>query len=421
MKFSSYAHKFDSDSSTVQLMQDLGHADEARKHGPVYMLGGGNPAHIPEIETVFQQALMALVSDSQAFGKMVGEYDAPQGNKGFCDALAALLSDNFGWALTAENIAVTNGSQSSFGLLFNALGGPHEDGTFKKILLPLLPEYVGYSDVGLYDEPLFEGKLPTIDKLENGFFKYRLDLEHLQIDNRYGAVCVSRPTNPTGNVITDDELQALAVRCERAGVPLIIDGAYGLPFPGIVFGEATPLWNENIILCLSLSKLGLPGLRTGIVVGHPKLIELIRNANAINSLAPGRVGPQLAERLLNGGQMLDLCKTTITPHYRSAMEFAVSRVKETMQDIPVWIHQPEGALFIWLWFEGLPIKSSELYKKLVERGVYVIAGEHFYPGLEEECQHRYECIRVNYAAGSAVVAEGIEIIADTVREIYASN
>jgi valine--pyruvate aminotransferase len=59
----------------------------------------------------------------------------------------------------------------------------------------------------------------------------------------------------------------------------------------MIYTEATPFWDDNTILCLSLSKFGLPGVRTGIVVGPPEVTKLISNANAINGLAPARTGP----------------------------------------------------------------------------------------------------------------------------------
>lgn len=416
MKFSRFADRYRQLTGTVQLMEDLGAARRAQ--GPVYMLGGGNPAHIPEAEALFREGFHAILADSDRFGRMVGEYDTPQGSPDLLAALATLLRDRFGWQVGAENIAITNGSQSSFGLLFNALGGVYEDGTHRPILLPITPEYVGYTDVGLGEGPLFEGHRPDIERLDDGLFKYRVNFEDLRIDDRYGAVCVSRPTNPTGNVITDQELHRLSERCQQAGIPLIIDGAYGLPFPSMIFTEATPLWNENTILCLSLSKLGLPGLRTGIVVAAPALIEIIRNANAINSLAPGRVGPELVAPLISNGALLDLCEQTIKPYYRQRVEHALGLVRHHMADVPVHVHRPEGALFLWLWFEGLPITSAELYQQLVQRGVYIIPGHHFYPGMETDWRHCHECIRVNYAAPEACVERGLEIIAEVVRNAY---
>jgi valine--pyruvate aminotransferase len=55
------------------------------------------------------------------------------------------------------------------------------------------------------------------------------------------------------------------------GIPLILDNAYGAPFPGIIFTDAQPFWEPHVILTYSLSKIGLPGTRTGIVIGPPEI------------------------------------------------------------------------------------------------------------------------------------------------------
>ena len=101
---------------------------------------------------------------------------------------------------------------------------------------------------------------------------------------------MSRPTNPTGNVLTDDEIEHLDAIAKTRNIPLIIDGAYGLPFPGILFTDARPHWNHNTILALSLSKLGLPGVRTGIIVASEEIIRAYSNANTIVNLACGNLG-----------------------------------------------------------------------------------------------------------------------------------
>ena len=62
-------------------------------------------------------------------------------------------------------------------------------------------------------------------------FKYHVDFSKLQVTEKTAAMCVSRPTNPTGNVLTDDEVEHLDEIAQAADIPLIIDGAYGLPFP----------------------------------------------------------------------------------------------------------------------------------------------------------------------------------------------
>lgn len=416
MLFSNFANRYRQSSGTVQLMEDLGKATAA--DGPICQLGGGNPAHIPEVEAMLRDAMADLAGDAQGFGRMVGEYDSPGGNLAFREALAGLLHDSLGWAVSHENIAVTNGSQSSFGLLFNSFAGPFADGRHRQILLPLTPEYVGYFDVGLAEQPIFTGRRPEIELLPNRQFKYRVDFDGLDLGDQYGAVCVSRPTNPTGNVITDGEMAQLREACSKADIPLIVDGAYGLPFPGMIFTEATPFWDDNTILLLSLSKLGLPGIRTGIVVAHPEVITLIRNHNAINSLAPSRFGPTLLTPLLQGKQLQAVCEGLVRPFYQRKRDHALAVIEHAMADLPLRVHKPEGALFLWLWFEGLPITAHQLYQELMGQGVFVLPGHHFYPTKIEGWRHQQECIRVNYAAPDEAVTEGLQIIARVARQAF---
>jgi valine--pyruvate aminotransferase len=416
MQFSSFANRYRQSTGTVQLMEDLGKATTAP--GPIFQLGGGNPAHVPAVENLLREAMTDLTNDATRFGRMVGEYDAPGGNVAFRKALADLLRDQFGWPLSVDNIALTNGSQSSFGILFNSFAGAFDDGSRKQILLPLTPEYVGYFDVGLAETPIFEGRRAEIELLPDRQFKYRLDIDRLDLTSNHGAVCVSRPTNPTGNVITDAEMAQLRTACHDARVPLIVDGAYGLPFPGMIYTEATPFWDENTILLLSLSKLGLPGVRTGIVVADPEVIQLIRNTNAINNLAPSRVGPELITPLLHTRKLTALCDEVIRPYYEKRLRHALAVVNDTMAHLPVRVHKPEGALFIWLWFKDLPVTSEVLYQQLMAEGVYVLAGHHFYPDVNEGWRHQHECIRVNYAGEEAVVEEGLTRIAQQVTRLF---
>ena len=220
----------------------------------VLMLGGGNPAHIPQVEEQLRDRLLRIAQSEKRFGKALGDYDPPQGNRAMIEALSQLLRERFGWPIGPKNIALTNGSQSAFFSLFNLLGGTSESGRKRRILLPLTPEYIGYSDLGLEPDMLISAR-PRIELLGSHLFKYRLDLEGLKdlMDDSIGAICVSRPTNPTGNVLTDSEVDQLTDLARSHGIPFILDNAYGLPFPGIVFVDAVTHWQEHMIVCMSLS------------------------------------------------------------------------------------------------------------------------------------------------------------------------
>jgi valine--pyruvate aminotransferase len=418
LKLSTFGKRFASDSGIVGLMDDLGGA--LLENPDMIMMGGGNPGRVPAMEAVFQQRLAAVMRDPQQRHRLFGLYQAPQGDLGFRQSLAELLASEFGWKLGAGNIAVSNGSQSAFFTLFNLFAGDMPDGSRRRIHLPLTPEYLGYADSGL-SEPFFSATRPEIELLEDRLFKYRVDFSRLELDESVAALCVSRPTNPTGNVLTDNEIAHLDRIAREREIPLIIDGAYGLPFPNILFTEARPHWNENTILVLSLSKLGLPGVRTGIVVAREEIIQAFANANGILNLACGNIGPAIATELFRSGEMLSLGRDQVRPFYLARAQAAVDAFQERLSGLPFRIHKPEGAFFLWLWFEGLPIGSQVLYERLKKRGVLVVPGHHCFFGLDEDWPHRHECIRVSYVQDEASVRRGIELIADEVRRIYAAG
>ena len=416
MNLTKFGNKMTSNAGILSLMDDLGNARLAGGENMI-MMGGGNPGLVPEFQEIMRKQLLDICNDRSSFQQLVGSYPPPQGEISFNQALADLLNKEQGWHIGPENICLTNGSQTAFFMLFNLFAGVMADGGEKKICLPLAPEYIGYADLGLCDG-MFVSTKPKIELLADGFFKYHIDFENLQIDDSIGAICISRPTNPTGNVVTDKELAKLMDLAALHNIPLIVDSAYGLPFPGMIFTEAKPVWNENMIVCLSLSKLGLPAVRTGIVIAKKEISRALTCMNAIMSLSPNNFGAMLARRLVTSREITALSRDLMQPFYRKKMEKAVAVVREKFADLPCRIHLPEGAMFLWLWFKDLPITSLELYQRLKARGVLVVSGHYFFPGLAEPWQHKDECLRVTYSQNDEAVRCGLEIIAEVVREAY---
>lgn len=415
MQFSKIGEKFTAPCGINQLMEDLGNA--VAGNDAAIMLGGGNPSHIPAVQARFRERMARILANGDEFEHLIGDYDPPGGNPAFRTAVAELLNKTYGWPVSAANIALTNGSQTAFFYLFNMLAGRFPDGTHKKILLPLAPEYIGYVDAGI-DEDIFVAHRPQFQFLDEHTFKYRVDFDALDIDDSISAICVSRPTNPTGNVLTNSEVEKLRRLARRHDIPLIIDNAYGAPFPGIIFEDIEPVWDEQIVLCLSLSKLGLPGLRTGIIVAREEIAKAIAGMNAIVSLAPVSAGAGLALDLVRSGEILQISRELIRPFYVERAAAAVEWVWEALTGTPFYLHKPEGAFFFWLWFKDLPISSAQLYERLKRRGVLIVPGHYFYPGLPELWAHKNECIRMNYTQDEAKVREGIRIIGEEVKRAY---
>ena len=413
MQFSTFGEKFNRYSGITQLMDDLN--DGLRTPGAI-MLGGGNPAAIPEMLDYFRLTTEEMLTDGSLLAGMTN-YDGPQGKNVFISALAKLLRDTYGWDITEKNISLTNGSQSGFFYLFNLFAGKQPDGSFKKILLPLAPEYIGYGDAGI-DEDIFVSYHPEIELLDNGLFKYHVDFEQLKIDDSVAAICASRPTNPTGNVLTEEEIHKLDQLARENNIPLLVDNAYGVPFPNIIFEDVEPFWNENTILCMSLSKLGLPGVRCGIVIANEQVTEALSNMNGIISLAPGSIGPALAHRIIEKNDLLRLSEEVIKPFYKQKSQRAVELLQHAIDDKRFRIHKPEGAIFLWLWFDELPITTMELYKRLKDRGVLIVPGEYFFIGQKEDWAHAHQCLRMNYVQDDEAMQKGIAVIAEEVKKAY---
>lgn len=416
--FSSSGARLAGRSGILELMDDLGRA--LTTDPDMRMLGGGNPAHIPEIDAVWRRRMTELMAEGDTLERTLGNYDPPQGNPPFLKSLSAFLNRHCGWDLTPAHLAITAGGQSAFFYLFNLLAGPMPDGSRRRILLPLVPEYIGYANQGIHED-LFLACQPEIEELPDHEFKYRVHFPAVEAALARGdiaAICVSRPTNPTGNVLTNGEISRLSDLALAAGIPLIIDNAYGLPFPGAVFTEAAPVFGDHIILTLSLSKLGLPGTRTGIVVARPEIASAVAAMTSVVGLANTNAGQQLVRPLLDSDELLELSREVIRPFYESRAMEAGRWMRQAFGDDPGWsLHRCEGAFFRWLRLTGLPISTRELYQRLKKRHVLVVPGESFFFGLPDEWPHRTECLRLNCSGNPQTVQEALQIIADEVRSL----
>ncbi len=413
MNYSDFGERFRRRSGITLLMEDLA---EGLAQDDMIMLGGGNPAAIPEALELFQQTLEKICANGQLL-QALANYDGPQGRQRFLELLADFFNERYDWGISWRNITLTHGSQSAFFAIFNSFAG-RSRGRRRHVLLPITPEYIGYTDIGI-EEGMFVSREPEIEHLDDGFFKYHIDFSHLEITPDTGLVCVSRPTNPSGNVLTDEECRRLDEMARREGVPLLLDNAYGTPFPHIIFNEVTPFWNDNTIVCMSLSKLGLPGVRTGIVIANEEVITQMSNMTAITSLSPGGVGPVLVEELIRNQALSRLSDEIIRPFYQQRCERTLTMLREAIDDPRLHVHLPEGAIFLWLWFEGLSIPGSELYRELKQEGLLVIPGEYFFPGQEvRPDSHATRCIRMNYVRDETEMARGIEILARVLKRYW---
>lgn len=420
LKLSKIGAALSGHSGIVELMDELGVAMSGNSSRVMRMLGGGNPAEIPEVQAVWRQRLAEILADEPLCNRMLGHYDGPAGNPQFRETVAESLRATYHWDVHRDNIAVTNGGQTAFFFLFALLAGEMANGFQRRILLPIVPEYIGYANQGLSPE-VFVGRRPRIERLSDHVFKYRIDFDALNVGDDIAAICVSRPTNPSGNVLTDDEVSRLAQLAADRNIPLLIDNAYGEPFPAAVFEPIEPIWNPNIVMTYSLSKLGLPGARTGIVLASKELIRRISSMTGVVGLANNNFGQTIVEPLLASGKLLSMSREVIRPFYQIKSLAAQRLITDHFgNNFPYLVHRSEGAFFLWLWLPELPITTLELYARLKSRGVLVVPGEYFFYGLQDaqDWDHQRQCIRLTFSQSDQTVAEGVAIIADELRRVH---
>ncbi|NJK56229.1 MAG: valine--pyruvate transaminase [Pleurocapsa sp. SU_5_0] len=382
-------------------------------------LSAGNPVILPEVEQLWRDCTQELL-DSDEYGEVVCRYGSSQGYTPLIEAIVEDFNARYGLELSDRHILITGGSQALYLFAANAFGGYTTSGELRQVVLPLSPDYTGYGGVSLTPEALLAYK-PTLEIDEaNHRFKYRPDFSQLQINQQTGCVIFSRPCNPTGNVISDEEVTKIANLAASHNVPVLVDSAYAPPFPALNFTEMTPQFGGNIIHCMSLSKAGLPGERIGIAIGDPHLIEILESFQTNACIHSSRYGQAIAAKAISSGKLANLSVNVIRPHYQRKIEVLENTLDAAMPDIPWYLHQGEGAIFAWLWLKDLPMTDWEFYQELKQVAVIVVPGSTFFPGLQADWQHKQQCLRISLTATETEIAEAMKRLAKVAQQVYSS-
>lgn len=382
-------------------------------------LSAGNPLILPEVEQLWRDCTAQLLASSD-YGEVVCRYGSSQGYTPLISAIAADFNRRYGLNLSDRNILITPGSQTLYFYAANAFGGYCLGGELRQIVLPLSPDYTGYGGVSLAPEALIAYK-PALDIDSAAHrFKYRPDFSQLKINEETGCVIFSRPCNPTGNVLTDEEVKKIAALAAPYNVPVIIDSAYAPPFPALNFTEMNPVFGDNILHCMSLSKAGLPGERIGVAIGDEKLIQILESFQTNMCIHPSRYGQAIAALAINSGALAEISSNVIRPFYQQKFEVLETTLEQAMpQDLPWFLHRGEGAIFAWLWLEDLPVTDWEFYQQLKQENVIVVPGSSFFPGLREDWIHKQQCLRISLTASNEEIAIGMQRLAKVAEQVYA--
>ncbi|MGB0563671.1 MAG: valine--pyruvate transaminase [Spirulinaceae cyanobacterium] len=381
-------------------------------------LSAGNPVVLPEVEQLWRDCTQQLL-ESPDYGEVVGRYGSSQGYAPLIEAVKQDFNQRYGLELSDRHILITPGSQALYFYAANAFGGRDAAGNLRQIVLPLSPDYTGYGGVSLDQDALIAYQPQLEIDTSAHRFKYRPDFSQVQINAQTGCVIFSRPCNPTGNVLTDAEVQQIAQMAAPYNVPVFIDSAYAPPYPALNFTAMTPLLGKNVVHCLSLSKAGLPGERIGVAIGDPAIIDVLEGFQTNLCIHSARYGQAIAAQAITSGRLAQISETVIRPHYQAKFAVLEQALDEAMpDDLPWYLHRGEGAIFAWLWLDQLPMTDWELYQELKKVDVIAVPGSTFFPGLRNDWAHKQQCLRLSLTATPEEIAEAMARLAQVVTRVY---
>ncbi len=416
MILSGMGTKMASPSGLRSILEDIATTTAASPGDRWLNLGIGNPAFIPEVAETWQR-LISRTLDTD-FGQMSCRYGPSRGSQGLVDAVVRYFGDHFDWDIGPRNVVVGPGSQMLCFIaaaLFSGAGTPRP----ANLVLPMVPDYTGYQGLSL-DADRIAGVEAALLHGPDRSFGYQFDFDALRERTDFGLLMLSSPSNPTGRCLTASELDRLTDIAASRDVPLLIDNAYGEPFPGI--GEGLPpRLHDNVINCFTLSKAGLPGERIGIAVGPEGYIEPMVSFLANSALHAPQLMQATVALALSSGAMDEMVSTAIRPFYAQRRKVVEKMLFDALPTGIRWrLHASQGGMFCWLWIDEPWFDDLALYQALKHKRVFVVPGRHFFTdpvdggGLGP---HVRRCIRVSISADLTALTDGISRIAQALEEM----
>ncbi|WP_213453294.1 aminotransferase class I/II-fold pyridoxal phosphate-dependent enzyme [Rhizomonospora bruguierae] len=418
MILSGVGTKMASPSGLRSIMEDIATTTAAAAPGERFLnLGIGNPAYIPEVaETWRRLTAAALATD---FGEASCRYGPSRGSRELVGAVVRYLGEHLGWDIGPRNVVVGPGSQMLCFIaaaMFTGAGAPRPAG----LVLPMSPDYTGYQGLTLAAGQV-TGVEAALRRGTDRSFTYEFDFDALRRRTDLGLLMLSTPSNPTGRSLTAAELDQLIDVAASRDVPLLVDNAYGEPFPGIGEDALPPRRHDNVINCFTLSKAGLPGERIGFAVGPERYIAPMVSFLANSALHAPQLMQAAVAVALSSGAMDELVSTAIRPFYAQRRKVVEKMLFGKLPAGIDWrLHAGQGGMFCWLWIDQPWFDDLVFYEALKREGVFVVPGRHFFTdptGAGGFGRHARQCFRLSISADLAALSDGIGRIARVLDEM----
>jgi len=292
-----------------------------------------------------------------------------------------------------DNVIVTTGAaQANFTSILTALDPGDE-------IVVMLPNYMQIYGIGIN----YGLHVKTFSLKEELGWSVDIDEVGDVVSDKTKLIAVCNPNNPTGHIMTDDEMNAVVKAAERAGAWLLSDEVYA----GAEHHqeEVTPsFWGryDRVLAVGSMSKAyGLPGLRIGWVVAPADMVDEIWARQDYITISASMLGNKLAAYALSP-EVLPRIIARTRQYVRSGYKNLDNWVQEHSDLLSVIPPQAAAIAFVRYHKE---VNSSELVQRLIkDHDTYIVPGDLF--GLDHH-------LRISYGLRADYVNEGLSRIYKT--------
>lgn len=316
-------------------------------------------------------------------------YAPSNGTPGLRKAAADFLAEKYGQKYDPSEILITNGVTESIYDFLTAVLNP---GDVVLVPTPIFPLYIG--------DALSMGA--TVEQIDTSDDDFKLTPDKLQAAlDKYGdrvkALVMNYPTNPTGVMYTQDELDALADVVRDKPIFVLADEIYSELNYDQPHASMEKTLHDQVVLMNGVSKAwAMTGYRIGVVAApKPILDQIAKIHQAITTTEPTPMQDAAEEALADG-------KDDALPMKK---EFQKRRdvLYDGLTKLGFECVKPKGAFYIFAKIPaGLEQDDTKFIYDLAEKGrVAVVAGSFFAKGGEGY-------IRLSYATSMDNIKEGLK-------------
>lgn len=362
--------------SGIRKMFDLAKPDSIN-------LGLGEPDLEPPKEAV--ECMNAAAVDGK------NKYSPTAGIPELRDAVADRFSA-YAPGLKGKNVIITPSGSTALLEVTQAFIDPGDE-----VLVPS-PGFVIYAP-----HAKLAGGKPVEYRLTEGDFQPDTDYIQDRITDRTKMIVVNNPSNPTGGVLSEESVKALADIARDKDVMIMSDEVYeSFVYEGR-HRSFLPYLDRTVVVGGFSKMMAVTGWRLGFAIAGDECMDALVKMQYHVCASPGMPAMYGVLGALPGiDPYLEKARAT----FRKRRDLISKRINEIdgMSIVP-----PKGAFYAFPSFD-LDVTSQELANELVKGGLICTPGSAF--GTFGEGH-----LRFSYAASEEKIDRGMDILADTVRKI----